>query len=146
MHWYVMQWAHPCYFENRIPLKPTLGGVYSLTNYSVAYEETQSNRVSDFRDCVCSLFPKAILFYFYLTNLESQRFSCCIIFCFLRISKLRQMQEVVWNVCKIYKMDLQHFCCSYISICCSLSFPCTGFDHILFYFVISWNSNFIPGW
>ena len=31
-----------------------------------SYEETQSNRVSDFRDFVCSLFPKAILvFYFY---------------------------------------------------------------------------------
>ena len=26
------------------------------------YKETQSNRVSDFRDFVCSLFPKAILF------------------------------------------------------------------------------------
>ena len=33
-----------------------------LANYSVAYEETQSNRVSDFRDFVCSLFPKAIFF------------------------------------------------------------------------------------
>ena len=54
-----------CYFENRIPLKPALAGVCSLENYSVAYEETQSNRVSDFRDVVCSLFPKAILFYFY---------------------------------------------------------------------------------
>ena len=39
--------------------------IYSLANYSVAYEETQSNRVSDFRDFVCSLFPKAILFDFY---------------------------------------------------------------------------------
>ena len=54
-------WAHSG-FENRIPLKPTLGGVCSLANYSVAYEETQSNRVSDFRDFVCSLFPKAIFF------------------------------------------------------------------------------------
>ena len=27
-------------FENQIPLKPTLGGVCSLANYSVAYEET----------------------------------------------------------------------------------------------------------
>ena len=40
--------SHPGYFENRIPLKPALGGVCSLANYSVAYEETQSNRVSDF--------------------------------------------------------------------------------------------------
>ena len=61
--------AHPCYFENRIPLKPALGGVCSLANYSVAYEETQSNRVSDFSDFVCSLFPKAILFDFYFTLL-----------------------------------------------------------------------------
>ena len=41
------------------------GGVYSLANYSVAYEETQSNRVSDFHDVVRSLFPKAFLFDFY---------------------------------------------------------------------------------
>ena len=37
-------------------------------NYSVVYEETQSNRVSDFRDFVCSLLPKAILFYFYCNS------------------------------------------------------------------------------
>ena len=53
--------CYPDYFESRIPLKPALGGVCSFANYSVAYEETRSNRVSDFRDCVCSLFPKAIL-------------------------------------------------------------------------------------
>ena len=41
--------------------------VCSPANYSVAYEETQSNRVSDFRDFVGSLFPKAILFDFYYT-------------------------------------------------------------------------------
>ena len=40
-----------------------------LSNYSVAYEETQLNRVSDFRDFVCSLFPKAILFDSYFTLL-----------------------------------------------------------------------------
>ena len=38
-----------------------------LANYSVAYEETQSNRVSEFREFVCSLFLKAILFYFYFS-------------------------------------------------------------------------------
>ena len=32
-------WANPGYFENRIPLKPALGAVCSLANYSVAYEE-----------------------------------------------------------------------------------------------------------
>ena len=63
-------WAHPGDFENRIPLKPALGGVCSHANYSVAYEETQSNRVSDFRDFLCSLFPKAILFDFYFTLLQ----------------------------------------------------------------------------
>ena len=48
--------------------------VCSLGNYSVAYEETQSNRVSDFRDFVCSLFPKAILFYFYFFSYFSSDF------------------------------------------------------------------------
>ena len=38
------------------------GCVCSLANYSVACEETQSNRVSDFGDFVCSLFPKAVFF------------------------------------------------------------------------------------
>ena len=37
----------------------------SLANYSVALEEAKSNRVSDFPDFVCFLFPKAILFDFY---------------------------------------------------------------------------------
>ena len=50
--------AHPGYFENRKPFKPALG-VCSLANYNVKYEEIQSNRVSDFRDFVCSTFPKA---------------------------------------------------------------------------------------
>ena len=68
-------WTHPSSFENRIPYKPALGGgeggggggsVCSLANFSVAYEETQSNQVSDFCDFMCSLFPKTILFYFYL--------------------------------------------------------------------------------
>ena len=44
-------------------------GVCSLTNCSVAYEETQSNRVSDFRDCESSLFPKAILLTFIIFTL-----------------------------------------------------------------------------
>ena len=43
------------------------GVVCSLANYSVAYEETPSNRDSDFRDFVCSLFPMANLFDFYFT-------------------------------------------------------------------------------
>ena len=55
---------HPGCFENRTPLKPALGDICSIANYCVAYEQTQSNRVSHFRDFVCSLFPKAILFDF----------------------------------------------------------------------------------
>ena len=42
------------------------GRTYVASQTSVAYEKTQSNRVSDFRDFVSSLFPNAILFYFYL--------------------------------------------------------------------------------
>ena len=61
-------WAHPGYFENRIPLKSALGGVCRLANYSVVYEETQSNRVSDFRDFFFFFFffksnPFLLLFY-----------------------------------------------------------------------------------
>ena len=64
----------PGYFEKRTPLKPALGGVCSLANYSIAYEETQSNRVSDLRDFAvsdlrdfaCILFPKAIHFFYYI--------------------------------------------------------------------------------
>ena len=43
------------------------GCVCSLANYSVAYEETQSNRVSDFRDFCVVFVPKGnpfrLLFY-----------------------------------------------------------------------------------
>ena len=54
------------------------GGICSLANYTIAYEETQSNRVSDFRDFVCSLFPKAILFDFYFTCFSSDFIQICI--------------------------------------------------------------------
>ena len=50
------------------------GGICSLANYSVAYEDPQSNRVSDFRDFVCSLFPKAFFFDFY-SKLSTYDFS-----------------------------------------------------------------------
>ena len=51
-------------------------GVCSLANYSVAHEETQSNRVSELCDFVCSLFPRAIHFDFYVTN-QSQKLHVC---------------------------------------------------------------------
>ena len=38
--------------------------------HSVAYEESRSNGVSDFRDFVYSLFPKAILLDLYFTPLQ----------------------------------------------------------------------------
>ena len=38
----------------------------SLAYYNVAYEETHSNRVSYFRDFVCSLFPKQFFFFLLL--------------------------------------------------------------------------------
>ena len=81
-------WAHyayPGYVENRIPLKPALGGVCRLANYSVAYEETQSNRVSDFRDFVLFV-SKAILFAFsYIWNIphRANGFLCFLILCLL---------------------------------------------------------------
>ena len=50
------------YARNLISLRCSQEETCSLANYGVAYEETQSNRVSDFRDFVCSLFLKAILF------------------------------------------------------------------------------------
>ena len=58
---------------------PVLGGVCSLAHYDVAYEENQSNRVSVFRDFLCSLFQKAILFlrlfyvFLLLKDLSSQK-------------------------------------------------------------------------
>ena len=69
---HLLAFLNPGYSENRIHLKPALGGVCSLAHYSVAYEETQSNRGSDFRNSVCSLFQKAILFYLF------SHFSCYI--------------------------------------------------------------------
>ena len=40
---------------------------------AVSYEETQSNRVSNFCDFMYILFPKAILFYFYFPLLLEDR-------------------------------------------------------------------------
>ena len=51
------------------------GGVCSLANYNVAYEETQSNRFSDFRDFVCSLFPKAIFFFYFYIRFQTEQVS-----------------------------------------------------------------------
>ena len=43
-------------------LKPALGAYVVPANYTVAYEETQSNQVSDYCGFVCSLFPEAFFF------------------------------------------------------------------------------------
>ena len=66
-------WAHHGYFENRISLKPALGGVRSLANCSVAYEEAQSNRVSDFLWFCVFFVSKGNLFWllFYSINIFS---------------------------------------------------------------------------
>ena len=56
-------------FENRIPLKRALGDACSLANYSVDYEETQLNRVSDFRNFYVFFFSKGNLFYFHIRRL-----------------------------------------------------------------------------
>ena len=55
-------WAHPGYFENQIPLSPALGsgGVRSLANYSVSYEETQRQPVLTVDLTLCCF---AVLFY-----------------------------------------------------------------------------------
>ena len=47
-----------------------VGGGGGLANYSIAYEETQSNRVSDFCDLGLSLFPKAILFFTFIAQVR----------------------------------------------------------------------------
>ena len=100
---------YPGYFENRIVRKPALGGVCSLTNYGVTYENTKSSRASDYRDFVCSLFPKAVLFDFYFKNLLSQGTS------FPTKRRLRpacasaqSSQSLCMTVCLV-TMDTKHF-------------------------------------
>ena len=66
----------------------------SLENYSVAYEKTQSNRVSDFCDFVCSMFPKAIRFDFYC---QSWRFV------FLLIIYIEMYKHVLTFCCVFIK-------------------------------------------
>ena len=41
---------------------PSAKGVCSFADYYVVYEEIQSNRVSDLRDLVCSLFQRHFFF------------------------------------------------------------------------------------
>ena len=69
-------WANPGYSENWTSLKPALGGVCSLANYSVAYEETRSNRVSDFRGrCVPCFQKQSLSTYFSLRIRPENTFS-----------------------------------------------------------------------
>ena len=44
-------------------------GVFNLANYSVAYEETQSKRVSDIRNLCVLWFQRQSFFDFYFTLL-----------------------------------------------------------------------------
>ena len=67
--WFIVQvifyfLIHSGYFENRIPLKPALE-TYAASQTTLLHIKRLSNRVSDFCYFVCSLFPKATLFYFY---------------------------------------------------------------------------------
>ena len=62
-------WANPACFENRIPVKPELGGgggkggrgAYAASQTIVLHMKRLNHTVSDYRDFVCSLFPRAIL-------------------------------------------------------------------------------------
>ena len=80
------------------------GGVCSLANYSDAYEETQSNRVSDLRDFVCSLFPKAILFYFYSISLF-QMVGICLIMSVVRFI----LWSSLWFSCGLTSDHSEYF-------------------------------------
>ena len=46
------------YFENRVLLKPVLGGVASVACFTTDHEQTQLNRVCTFISLVYSLLPK----------------------------------------------------------------------------------------
>ena len=94
------------FFENRIPFKPALGEVCSLANYSLAYEETRSNRVSDFHDFVYSLFTKAILFDFYF-SLEMVRFTIK-----LAYRKLTQ-RDITFLKIKVHEVRVLAFSCAF---------------------------------
>ena len=43
--------------------------------YSVAYEATRSNLVSDFRDFVCSLFQEPVTFYLFFILIHTNSFT-----------------------------------------------------------------------
>ena len=48
----------------------------SVWKLQCSYEETQTNRVSDFRNCVCSLFQKAMLFWLLFVSSAIYNASC----------------------------------------------------------------------
>ena len=83
----------------------------SLANYSVAYEETQSNRVFDFRDFVCSLFPKATLFDSYSTlncrNIHKRNFS--LPFCYERDFVQYHKKTLIVYVSESVSRGIQEF-------------------------------------
>ena len=65
--WYILIVSSVSVTEKKTCPKKTCVVFVQYLNYSVAYEETQSNRVSDFRDFVCSMFPKVILFFTFIS-------------------------------------------------------------------------------
>ena len=48
--------------RNRALLKPVVWGAYSPANYMAVYEESQSNRDSDFHSFICLVVPRATIY------------------------------------------------------------------------------------
>ena len=64
-------WTYPRYFENQIPLKPVIagwgvGGGYAASQTTMLHMKRHNNTESPIFVISCSLFPKAILFDFYV--------------------------------------------------------------------------------
>ena len=71
-------WAHPGYFDNRIPHKPALGVAYAASQTTVLHMKRLNQTESPIFVILCVyLFPKAILFDFYYIALLSGLFVIC---------------------------------------------------------------------
>ena len=67
-------WTYPGYFETQILIKPVLGGVCSLANYSVAYEEISQTKSPIFEILFGLCFQRQ---YFILTFFSLFCSWCC---------------------------------------------------------------------